>query len=71
MGVARGHSESSLVRGNSLVRGFVFRGSTVFLNIWGYLVFLTSNSLNFMGVKRSRSWVWVMVKNESPDHYYY
>ena len=29
MGVARGHSESSLVRGNSLVRGFVFRGSTV------------------------------------------
>ena len=24
-----GHSESSLVRGNSLVRGFVFRGSTV------------------------------------------
>ena len=29
MEVARGHSESSLVRGNSLVRGFVFRGSTV------------------------------------------
>ena len=29
MGVAWGHSESLLVRGNSLVRGFVFRGSTV------------------------------------------
>ena len=32
MGVAWGHSVSSLVRGYSLVRGFAYRGSTVDTN---------------------------------------
>ena len=37
MGVARGHSVSSLVRGYSLVRGFAFRGSTVVTTVLLYI----------------------------------